>query len=567
MRPRDGSTIIRRTLRRHRRRLAAGTVLVSLHQVAETLVPVAIGVIIDRAIARGSWPELVVSLALLGVLFLCLSTSWRFGARILVHAIQHEEHALRVEVAGRVLHPQSVRTDLRAGELLTVSTSDAENAANILDAVPRTIAALTATVVTTVALLVIDIPLGLAVLLGTPVILGLLQLTAPRLVRRANAQQEHAARASGVATDLISGLRPLRGIGAEDAAATRFTEVSQQALRARLLAAKADAAFNAAGVTVTALLAAAVAGMAGWFALDGRITVGELITVVGLAQFLIEPLGTLSGVPGELARARGSAQRLALVLSAEPLLPPGSTPLAGRTGLQVRGLAHRSLNGVSFDAAPGEMLGVFAHQQQDAEALAAVLSGQVAPEEYTGQVLLGGTPLPEITIGDARSALLAEPHHTDLFAGTLGSNVALSGPHPGVGAALTAAAADEVVAGFPDGLAHPVSDRGSTLSGGQRQRVALARALAAQPPMLLLHEPTTAVDAVTEHAIAAGIRQLRHQGSDPDPLPTTVVITSSPALLAATDRVLVMRDGTITAAGTHAELCGSDNDYMLAVLR
>ena len=156
--------------------LAIGTVLVCLHQLTETAVPISIGVIIDRAVETSDTTALIVSIVGLAALFLVLTAAWRFGARFIVTAMQQEAHRLRLEVAHRVLDPRGVRTDLRSGELLTVSTSDAEQTSWIADIVPRAAAALTAAVASAVALVWIDLWLGLAVLIGTPVILGLLQL-------------------------------------------------------------------------------------------------------------------------------------------------------------------------------------------------------------------------------------------------------------------------------------------------------------------------------------------------------------------------------------------------------
>jgi len=562
-----GIAVLRRTLARNRARLFAGTVLVSVHQVAETAVPIAIGVIVDRAVETGDATALAVWLSALAVLFVVLTSSWRIGARFIVAAVQQEAHQLRVEVAGRILDPRGVRTDLRAGELLTVSTSDADKEAWILDVVPRVAAALTALIASAIALLWIDVPLGLAVLIGTPVMLGLLQLAAPLITRRATAQQETSARAAGMATDLVSGLRPLRGIGAEETAARRYQDVSRDALAATMRAAKATGVFVGVSMTVSALLAVSVAGFAGWFALDGRISVGELITVVGLSQFLVEPLGMLARVPGLYANARASADRLALVLDAEPLLPEGTSVPSGASDVELRSVAYRSLDDVSLSVTPGELLGVVAYRPEDAEALAEVLSGQVPPDRYGGEVRIGGVASAALGLTYARRTMLVEPHHTDLFAGTVHSNVTAGAPdadHGAVQRVLTASAAVDVVDAHPAGLDHEVTDRGASLSGGQRQRVALARALAAQAPVMVLHDPTTAVDAVTEHAIAEGIASARHGDERAH---STVLITSSPALLAVTDRVVVLVDGRVAAEGTHADLSATDVNYRKAVLR
>lgn len=537
-----------------------------VHQFCETMVPVAIGLIVGRAIDTGDGRAMIFSLIGLAALFVVLSYAYRFGARIIVVAIEREAHMMRVEVAARVLDPRGVKTDLVSGELLTVSTSDAEKTSWILDVIARTIAAVTATVVSAVALLVIDIPLGLAVLIGTPVIMYLLQKAAPLLTRRATDQQAKVARVSGMATDLVSGVRPLRGIGAEDAASVRFQASSRTALAATMNMAKANSVYLGFSTTISALLSVGIAGAAGLFALQGRISVGELITVVGLSQFVIEPLTTMSRLPGVAAMVRGSADRLALVLGADHVLGEGGSASPTATDVAASGITYRSLDGLDFSAAPGELLGVVALRAQDGEALAAVLSGQIGPDDYLGSITIGGLAVDELGLPEMRRTVLVEPHNTDLFAGTVRSNVVAGRERTDaeLDRILTASAATDVVALHESGLDHAVTDRGASMSGGQRQRVALARALAVSAPVLVLHDPTTAVDAVTEHAIAAGIQQLRHSG---ELAQTTVLITTSPALLAVTHRVLVVDNGRVVAEGTHHDLATRDDRYRETVLR
>lgn len=537
-----------------------------VHQFCETMVPVAIGLIVGRAIDTGDGRAMIVSLFALAGLFVVLSYAYRFGARIIIVAIEREAHMMRVEVASRVLHPRGVRTDLMSGELLTVSTSDAEKTSWILDVIARTVAAITATVVCAVALLIIDIPLGLAVLVGTPVIMYLLQRAAPLLTRTATTQQAEVARVSGMATDLVSGVRPLRGIGAEGAASARFDESSRKALTATMKMAKANSIYLGFSTTVSALLSVGIAGTAGFFALQGRISVGELITVVGLSQFVIEPLTTMSRLPGIAAMVRGSADRLALVLGADHVLAEGGSQVPTATDVAVKGVTYRSLDGLDMAAAPGELLGVVTLRAQDGEALAAVLSGQIGADDYLGSVTIGGVGVGELGLTEARRTVLVEPHNTDLFAGTVRSNVIAGRDRADheLDRILEASAATDVVAMHESGLDHAVTDRGASLSGGQRQRVALARALSVSAPVLVLHDPTTAVDAVTEHAIAAGIEQLRHTG---DLAQTTLLITTSPALLAVTHRVLVVDGGRVVAEGTHHDLAANDERYRETVLR
>lgn len=232
-----GNRVLARAVARNRRRLTIGTLLVSAHQICETAVPILIGVIVDSAVSTGDRGNLAGWIGALAGLFLALTLAYRFGARQLVRAIAEEAHRLRMEVSAKLLDPRGITTDLPAGELLTVSTSDADNTAELLDYLPRIAGAIVATVVSAAALLVVSVPLGLLVLVGTPIVLGVLQLVSPRITERVASQQELAGRATSLATDLVSGVRPLRGIGAERAASARYSEVSRRSLAATLRAA------------------------------------------------------------------------------------------------------------------------------------------------------------------------------------------------------------------------------------------------------------------------------------------------------------------------------------------
>ncbi|SCF72426.1 putative ABC transport system ATP-binding protein [Streptomyces sp. Ncost-T6T-2b] len=155
---------------------------------------------------------------------------------------------------------------------------------------------------------------------------------------------------------------------------------------------------------------------------------------------------------------------------------------------------------------------------------------------------------------------MVNPYDGEIFAGTLRTNIDPSGSGREIAEAVEASMLTDVVALHREGLDHVVRDRGANLSGGQRQRLSLARALAADTEVLVLHDPTTAVDAVTEQLIARNVAKLRRGR-------TTLVLTSSPALLDAADRVLVLDGGVITAEDTHRNLLAGDEAYCLAVAR
>ncbi|RSN67564.1 multidrug ABC transporter ATP-binding protein [Actinomadura sp. WAC 06369] len=437
-----------------------------------------------------------------------------------------------------------------AALLAPAATEDARRVGAVNVALMAGIAAVVALVVSAVVLLGISVPLGLLVLLGAPPLLWAGHLLSKPLERRSRAEQERGAHASAVAADLVGGLRVLKGIGAERAAVERYRATSARSLEATLRAARAEAWQNGTVLALTGIFIAIVALVGGRLAAAGDIGLGELVSAVGLALLLLGPLSTLSWVNTELAQGRASAARIAEVLAAPEAVPPGTAEPPGAVDgrVRLRDVACGSLAGVSFEAEPGELLGVVA-DAADAGNLLRCLGREADPD--AGAVELDGVPLATLAPGAVRESILVAPHDADLFAGGLEDNVAAVA-RIDVGKAMAAAGADEILRGTVLG------ERGRTLSGGQRQRVALARALAADADVLVLHDPTTAVDTVTEARIADGLRAIRTGR-------TTIVVTASPALLAVADRVVLLADGRVAATGTHAELAGRA-DYRTAVL-
>src|SRR5690606_15674316 len=223
--------------------------------------------------------------------------------------------------------------------------------------------------------------------------------------------------------------------------------------------------------------------------------------------------------------------------------------------LRLAGVRHGPLRALDLHVASGEMVGIACEDPAAASALLELVGRDSDPEE--GAVTLDGIPLADLELDELRRAILVADHDADLFEESVLDNVAVHGSRDDAQRAITAAAVDLVAETLPDGLQTVLAERGSSLSGGQRQRVALARALAADPPVLVLHDPTTAVDPVTEAAIASGIARLRASR-------TTILVTTSPALLAAADRVVFLRDGAVAGSGTHDELA-ADPAYRAVV--
>lgn len=321
--PFTGPAILRTALRRNAGAMAGGTLLMGLYQAGETAFPIALGLIVEHALQERSLGSLGWSIAALAVIVTTVSLSWRFGMRILQKANTTEAHRWRVQVADCGLQPVARDTDLKSGEVLTIATEDADQTADIIEVVPLLISSLVAVLITAVALGIASVWLGLLVIVGTVAILTILSVLSRRIGEGTREQQARVARAGAKVADLISGLRPLHGFGGNHAAFLSYRTVSTEARDQAVTVARVNGAYAGAALALNAILAAAVTLAAGWLALDGRISIGQLVMAVGLAQFIIEPLKLFSEMPKYVMIARASAERMALVLAAPPVMTPG----------------------------------------------------------------------------------------------------------------------------------------------------------------------------------------------------------------------------------------------------
>lgn len=589
--------VLRQVLAGQRRDVVVGCGLGACHQIGEALVPVLIGFIVDRAIVHPDGASLARWALVLAVVYVFLSGGFQLGARAGERASERAGHALRMRLVARVLAPLGgADTGRPPGALVTVATEDARRAGAVTMALTLAFPAVVGLTAGAVLLLSASVPLGLLILLGTPVLMALGQLLARPLEHRSHAEQERAAHASGVAADLVAGVRVLQGLRAQRAASARYRKTSRASLEATVRAARAEALQTGLMQTLTGLFIACVALVGGRLVLSGGIGLGELVAAVGLALFLPGPLQVIAWVTADFARARASAARIAEVLDTpgdvrtdQGGAADGHSARIGDDGdrtaqahartprtaaLRLRGLTHGGLDGIDLEVAPGELLGVVVTEPAHGEALLACLARRADP--VSGSVELDGVPLGALDPRTLRATVLVAEHGAALFTGSLRENVtAVHGPTPDrsapgagrdhegtaastVATALAAAGADEVAASLEGGLDAPVGERGRALSGGQRQRVALARALAADRDVLVVHDPTTAVDAATEARIATGLRDVRRGR-------TTVLVTSSPVLLAVTDRVALLDGGRLAEAAPHEDLVRRSSRYRTAV--
>lgn len=490
-------------------------VLSVTHQIGEALVPVLVGVTIERAVSTGDGGQLLLWLAVLAADVLMLSFSWRFGSRLAELGMLTVQHALRERVVGHLLRraPRAGRPSEQPGVAVSIGTSDVNRLSEAVEIAVYPLGQLAAVLFGGAVLLSVAWPLGVAVLVGVPVLLWVTERAGRTLRDRSGVEQEAAATAAGRAADLLAGYRVVRGIGAEDEAARRYRRASRAALHDTLRARRAEGTFGGTMSAVTGLYLTAIAVWAGLLAAHGAIGLGAFVAVVGLTQFLIDPLASLALSTGSWwASATASASRVL------DLLRDSERASAARESEGAR----RSLDAsVDTAADPGVSRLLSALSDVPPGALVVAEVGGPAAEAVLAR-------LPE-----RHPDALHVPHGAHLFSGSVHENIALGGAADGarIAAAAEWAACDDVEAALPRGFDSPVGEGGSALSGGQRQRVALARALARDADLLVLHEPTTAVDAVTEALIASRLRRARAGRR-------TIVVSRSPAFVAVADRVV-----------------------------
>ncbi|MFC7465200.1 ABC transporter transmembrane domain-containing protein [Brachybacterium sp. GCM10030252] len=575
-------------LRNHRRMLAKVLPLATISEGAEMLLPILLGVVIDRGIVGGNLAFTL--LGALGIIAVRLGGMllWIYTFLASQKACMYERHRLRVGLTGAVLDPASRRIRRPAGEVLSIATSDADKASDVLDLLPWGFPAGMVILGATVWMGFQDVWLGAAMLIGIVVMVVVIRVITPTLSQRYDAQQTQAAEAAATATDLVHGLRVLQGLGVQSRARAHYRRRSRVALEAALVNARYSGLSSGLTTLVTGAMLAAVVVIATVRGLQGDLGIGALIAVVGVARQVMGSLQGLSGMPVWWASMSTSARRVrdlfadlgrevddpALTLRALSVGRDdrGEGTAARRErrgaagGLHIRNRGHgRSLD---ISVPDGTFVAVACADVADADAIIDAVSG---PDDGDGlQASLGERPIVPEQRASLRADLLVEPHVVDLFDGTLREQLATRAPETAAtdgsddswaDAALHAAGAEDLLRILPDGYESRILDRGSNLSGGQRQRIALARAVAADTPVLVLQDPTTAVDAVTEQHIAEALVDARRRSDR-----ATLVLARSPALLREADRVVYVRAGEVVAEGEHLELMDRD-DYREMVQR
>jgi len=366
------------------------------------------------------------------------------------------------------------------------------------------------------------------------------------------------------AFEILSSVAAVKSFARERHELTRYSHSGDEAMRARLSLTWQESLFSVAVTAVTLAGTTLVLIVGGLHVLDGRLTVGTLLVVVAYLAAVYNPISAIAHTTGSLQQAIVSARRVGdiFALTPETLDAPDALDASAVTG-HVRfesvsfsyGDDRRVLDEVSFEARPGELIALVGVTGAGKTTIASLIPRFFEPTH--GRVLVDEVDVSRYSLRSLRERIALVPQQPVLFSGTIADNIRygrLQASDEEVEAAARAAHIHDFITTLPNGYHTPVAEAGATLSGGERQRLGIARALVKNAPILILDEPTSSLDALSEAGVFDALRRLRRGR-------TTIVIAHRLSTIRTATRILVLHEGQRMAQGTHDELLASNVLY------
>lgn len=581
--------------RRQKAILAASLVCGVASNVGGALMPWALGSVVDSGLDSGLSRELFAGCAVIAAIGMVQVLANVWGHRFDVQNwLRAAFNAIQLVGYHSTRTGDAVTVEMPTGEVVATVASDALRVGEVFAVAARFVGGIIAYGVVAVLMMRMSVPLGLLVLLGLPLVVGVLALLVKPLQKRQAAQREAQGRLTTLGADTVSGLRILRGIGGEDIFAGRYATQSQKVREAGVRVAQTQSLLDATQTLLPGLFLTVLVWAGARMAIAGDITPGQLVMFYGFAAFLTQPLWSASETMRIFARATVGVRRIIKVLSVPtagartgepaPAPPPGTELVDEASGVRVPARGTIALVGADPDetARIAMRLGHFVStetlphpEDDDADApaprglarLRARLGKKTDDDDAWSRPTLFADPplstvrwgrhlLHELDLLEVRERVVVAESTPTLFSGTLDFELDVRGhaSREEMLEAMRVADAGDVLDSVPGGLDGRVEEKGRSLSGGQRQRVALARALLTQAEVLVLVEPTSAVDAHTEARIADRLAAARAGRA-------TVIVTTSPLVLDRVDEVVFVEHGEVKFTGTHRELLRRDDEH------
>ena len=577
---------LRHFLRQQRGRLVLALLCMAGFTATELLAPWPLKLIFDHVLLGKPWPRALADLSLLtqsgkptavfvlslGILGIAaLSSVFAYGQQFLTSYIgQRLVYTLRGELFAHLQRLSlSYHNRARTGELLAKVTGETEAFKDVfVEAVLLSLAHGLTVVGMFVVLFTLDWRLSLIALATFPFLFFALARIYRQIKISTRLQRQREGRLAARLGEVLSSVRLVKAYGREQYEQERFEHESSQTLAEGLKTERMAAAatrsvelLKAAGQWATVLYGALSV-------LQGRLTPGVLLVFIAYLNDMYKPLRTLAKTSTRLSRAVVSMQRIGEILDTEPERWPqlgNETSQAVTAHLRGEiefdrvsfdyGDGKEVLREVSFKLAPGQRVALVGSSGSGKSTIANLLLRFY--HANAGAIRLDGVNIEEYARETLRNEIGIVLQDALLFGASIRENIAYGKPDATLAeieAAARQAHAHEFISALPDGYNTLVGERGSTLSGGQRQRICLARAIIKNPSVLILDEPTSAVDAESAALIHAAVDRLR-AGK------TTLVIAHHLSALETFDQILVLRRGRLVEQGTHAALLALGGDY------
>ena len=569
-----------RDVRPYRRSLGMLTALASFEIVLRLLLPWPMKAVVDTALGAQTPPGWLLALPgvrsdsrpslLIAIVALGLAIQMAHQAVLMVHSRLYSRtgHLITRDLRQRLfMHLQAMSLRHHAETPIGESVYRLEADAGCLEqlllrgALPFTFSALTLIVMFSI-LVRIDDSLALVSLSVVPFMFVWIRWSARRMRPGVERTRQLESRMSARVYESFAAIRLVKSFGREPYEGQRFSGVANEAMQARVVLSAREAWFSSIVAALTAVGTSSVVVAGGLLVLRGRITVGTVLVALAYLGFVYGPLSGLANTTGSMQQALAGVRRVRETLLSAPEIiydTGGVEPhLTGQVEFEHVTFGYDTrevLHDINFSAAPGEFIALVGPSGSGKTTLASLIPRFYEPS--AGRVLLDGRDASKYKLAALRQQISLVLQESIVLSGSIRDNLRygrLDATNAAIEAAARAANAHEFIQALPRGYDTELGEAGIGLSGGQRQRLSMARAFLKDAPILILDEPTAALDAVSEELVLNALTRLRVGR-------TLFVIAHRLSTVRQADRIIVLDAGRIVAQGTHETLLRDNELY------